>query len=341
VLTLKADTVFGNAIGPLRSVSTLSVTLDRTVPEIESLTKQPSSNDLIIYKATFSESVTGLVADNTDWLIKGNGCLIQTMTGSGSQYIITISGCVDGNLAGLVLNSQAVQDAAGNIGPSLENQTAVTKIDTTAPILRVTDITAPGATGLPMWVFDSEEPATGMSAEMFTFSGTANSCVINYAVVRENLGWQITLSDCGVGSVQVTLAANSVVDNAGNSGPVLALASNVINIEPDEIVNQTIDSSGESTPTTIKTSEVTSPEQTLETPMQLAEKEILTAAGKLGKPVVEKEPKSRKPQNNQLKEISYIEKVESKEFMIFALLAFSIALSAFAAGRTFTSRRRH
>jgi hypothetical protein len=341
VLTLKADTVFGNAIGPLRSASTPSVTLDRTVPEIESLTKQPSSNDLIIYKATFSEPVTGLVADNTDWLIKGNGCLIQTMTGSGAQYIITISSCVDGNLAGLVLNSQAVQDGAGNIGPSLENQTAVTKIDTTAPILRVTDITAPGATGVPMWVFDSEEPATGMSAEMFTFSGTATACVMNYSVVRENLGWQITLSDCGIGSAQVTLAANSVVDIAGNSGPVAALASNVINIEPDEIVNQTIDSSGESTPTTIQTSEVTSPELNLETPIQLADKEIVTVGEKPSKPAIEKEPKSRKPKNNQLKEISYIDKVESKELIILAFLSFSIALSAFAAGRTFTSSRRH
>jgi hypothetical protein len=285
--------------------------------------------------------VTGLVADNTDWLIKGNGCLIQTMTGSGSQYIITISGCVDGNLAGLVLNSQAVQDAAGNLGPSLENQTAVTKIDTKAPVLRVTDITAPGATGVPMWVFDSEEPATGMSAAMFTFSGTATSCVMNYSVVRENLGWQITLSDCAVGSAQVTLAANSVIDNAGNSGPIAALASNVINIEPDEIVNQTIDSSGQSTPTTMRTSEVSTNEQTLETPTQLADKEIVMVGEKPGKPSAEKEPTGTTPQTNQLKEISYIEKVESRELIIFALLAFSIALSAFAAGRTFTSRRRN
>jgi hypothetical protein len=136
LLTLKVDTVFGNAIGPVRTYSTSSIILDRTVPEVGSLTKQPSSNALIVYKAIFSEPVTGLVADNTDWLVKGNGCVIQSMTGSGSQYTITISNCVDGDLAGLVLNSLAVQDAAGNIGPSLVNQTGVTKIDTTAPILR-------------------------------------------------------------------------------------------------------------------------------------------------------------------------------------------------------------
>lgn len=239
-LSLKADSVFGNAIGPVRAVASSTITLDRTLPEINSLTKQPSSNDLVIYKAVFTEPVTGLVADSTDWLVKGNGCSIQSMTGSANEYVITISGCLDGNLAGLVLNSLAVSDSAGNIGPSLSNQTPVTKIDTTAPKFAVFDVTAPGVGGTPSWVFDSEEPVNGMSAAKFVFSGTATGCQLNYTVLRTGLGWQITLTNCSTGTAQVTLLANSVSDNANNLGPTTALASNQLTITPDEVVNQNV-----------------------------------------------------------------------------------------------------
>jgi len=243
-LTLKADTVNGNAIGPVRAVSTPTITLDRTLPEISSLTKQPGSNDLVIYKAVFTETVTGLSADATDWLVKGDGCVIQSLTGSGTDYVITLSGCLDGHLAGLALNQLSVVDTAGNVGPSSLNQTGVTKIDTSAPIFHVTDVTAPGTGGTPGWVFDSEEPVNGMTAGKFVFSGTASGCNMNYTVLRTGLGWQITLTGCGVGSTQVTLSANSVIDQAGNYGPASAVVSNVVTITADEVVNQRVNPPG-------------------------------------------------------------------------------------------------
>jgi hypothetical protein len=316
--------------------------LDTTVPEVGSLTKQPSSNALIVYKAIFSEPVTGLVADNTDWLVKGNGCVIQSMTGSGSQYTITISNCVDGDLAGLVLNSLAVQDAAGNIGPSLVNQTGVTKIDTTAPILRVTDVTAPGAAGLPIWVFDSEEPATGMSSDKFTFSGTATSCVMNYAVLRENLGWQISLSGCGVGSTQVTLASNSVTDSSGNTGPIAELASNVIEITPDEVVNETFDSPEQPSGATLENPGSTVVEQSIKRDKLLEDKELLLgdSPGSSGyKDFGNSTPKELG--GEKIKDLGTSALDDLQSSMMLALLALSLVLSAFAVGRSARTRRRH
>ena len=341
-MTLKVDTVFGNAIGPVRTYSTTSITLDRTVPEVGSLTKQPSSNALIVYKAIFSEPVTGLVAYNTDWLVKGNGCVIQSMTGSGSQYTITISNCVDGDLAGLVLNSLAVQDAAGNIGPSLVNQTGVTKIDTTAPILRVTDVTAPGAAGLPIWVFDSEEPATGMSSDKFTFSGTATSCVMNYAVLRENLGWQISLSGCGVGSTQVTLASNSVTDSSGNTGPTLALASNVIEITPDEVVNETFDSPEQPSGAVLENTGSTGVEQGIERDKLLAEKELLLGDSQSSSSSKDLGDSSYKDLSGEkVKDLGIIQLDDLQSTLMLVLLALSVVLSAFAVGRSARTRRKH
>jgi len=239
-LTLKADSVMGNAIGPVRPVSTAQIILDRTLPEISNLTKQVSSNDQVVYRAQFSETVTGLSTDATDWLVKGDGCLIQSLTGSGNDYTITITGCLDGHLAALVLNPQSVIDTAGNIGPSLPNQTGVTKIDTSPPVIHVIDVTEPGVAGIPSWVFDAEEPVTGMTQSKFTVSGTATNCATNYAVLRSGLGWQLTLTGCSVGTVQVSLSANSVADLAGNLGPVAAVASTVQTLTPDEVVNQRI-----------------------------------------------------------------------------------------------------
>lgn len=341
-LTLKVDTVFGNAIGPVRTYSTTLITLDRTVPEIESLTKQPSSNSLIIYKATFSESVTGLVADNTDWLVKGNGCVIQSMTGSGSQYTITISSCVDGDLAGLVLNSLAVQDAAGNIGPSLLNQTEVTKIDATAPVLRVTDITAPGAAGTPKWVFDSEEPVTGMSAAKFTFSGTAPTCELNYSVLRENLGWQISLEGCGTGSTQVTLAADSVTDTSGNMGPITELPSNIIEITPDEVVNEVMDSTSQPTVADIKSPILSIGEKPIEQAKLPTQKQPPLGKVKLTDKLAEaNSPTAKEIEGTKALDVGFFIGTDWRSAILFLLLTLALTLSAFAAGSSMRSRRRH
>ncbi len=239
-LTLKADSVTGNAVGPVRAVSTSPITLDRTLPELNTLIKQPSSNDTVIYKAVFTESVSGLAGDSTDWLVKGDGCVLSSLTGSASEYTITLTGCLDGHLAGLVLNSMSVIDTAGNIGPSLNNQTGVTKIDTTVPVIHVTDVTAPGLGSIPTFVFDSEEPVTGMNSSKFVFSGSATGCLMNYSVLRTGLGWQISLTGCSLGTTQVTLLANSVSDSSNNLGPTAAVVSSVVTLLADEVVNQTV-----------------------------------------------------------------------------------------------------
>ncbi len=337
-LTLKADSVSGNVLGPVRPVSTSTIILDRTLPEINTLTKQPSTNDLVIYKAVFTETVTGLAADSTDWLVKGNGCVIQSMTGSGTDYVITISNCLDGNLAGLVLNSLSVVDTAGNIGPSLSNQTAATKIDTKAPVFSVTDVTAPGVGGLPTWVFDSEEPTTGMTQAKFVFSGTATSCSMNYTVLRSGLGWQVGLTGCGVGTTQVTLAANAVSDLAGNLGPTTALASNVITITADEVVNQKINPPtgtgggiqnvphGNTNTEVIPKDKVTKPE---------------LSQSKPGQPQVEIPKPVTKELENQAKEKIVISPNQQQPLFIAAgLVGLAIALGSFVVGSQLRIRRR-
>jgi hypothetical protein len=263
------------------------------------------------------------------------------MTGSGSQYTITVSNCVDGDLAGLVLNSLAVQDAAGNIGPSLVNQTGVTKIDTTAPVLRVTDVTAPGVGGLPIWVFDSEEPATGMSVDKFSFSGTATTCVMNYSVLRENLGWQISLSGCDVGSTQVTLAANSVTDGSGNTGPIQALASNIIEITPDEVINESFDAPEQATGAGVDSSGSLETDLAIEKDRLLGEKDLLVGQGQVTSGSTPLSAEANKGLDTKAKELAFGRGTDLESSLMLAMLVLSLSLSAFAAGRSVRTRRRH
>jgi hypothetical protein len=333
-LTLKADTVTGNAIGPVRPVSTTPIILDRTVPEINIITKQASANSLLIFKANFTEPVTGLTADDTDWMVKGDGCVIQSMTGSGSDYVITIANCLDGHLAGLVLNPASVVDAAGNIGPSLANQTTPTKIDTTAPVVHVFDVTEPGAAATPTWVFDSEEPVSGMTASNFSVNGTAQSCSMEYSVLRSGLGWQVKLVGCGVGTTQVRLAANSIEDAAGNAGPNAELASNVVTISPDEIVNQTV------TTNTPAPAQIESPRQDEVVKSNPTKTKKMPTSKNID--VVKTIPNPvTKELAKQGKEKVLITKSQQQSFsMALGLSALALLLASIAAGSQLRSRRR-
>jgi len=256
------------------------------------------------------------------------------MTGSGSQYTITIGSCLDGHLAGLVLNSSAVIDAAGNIGPSLLNQTNTTKIDTTAPVIHVFDVTEPGAAGTPSWVFDSEEPVTGMAAANFSFSGTAQSCSMNYSVLRAGLGWQITLLNCGVGTTQVTLAANSVSDSASNVGPLEEVASNQVTITADEIVNQTITPS---TPTG-GTVAITPEEEVIIYPPN--KETISTSPVNELKPATKSETVAKELVQEGKKKVLVTTSQQQTWLIALGLSVVALAISSVAAGSQLRTRRR-
>jgi hypothetical protein len=87
------------------------------------------------------------------------------------------------------------------------------------------------------------------------------------------------LTGCGVGSTQVTLAANSVTDSSGNIGPTAALASNVIEITPDEVVNQSFDSPEQPTGAVLESTGTSVSQPEIERDKLLADKELLLGEG--------------------------------------------------------------
>ena len=237
---LNPDTVTGSAPGPVRAVTTSLITLDRTTPEINTITKATSANNLAVFRLNFTEPVTGLAGDTTDFMVKGDSCTISSLTGSAADYVITISNCTDGRFAGLVLNQNTVIDAAGNLGPTVLGQTPTLRIDNTPPSLRITDVTSSETGASPTFVVDSDEPTTGLTSAKFAIAGTSTNCVLSLTELRVGLGWRVVLTGCKPGTAGIVIAANPTSDLNGNTGPTLAMSSALVTVAADATVNQVV-----------------------------------------------------------------------------------------------------
>jgi hypothetical protein len=173
-----------------------------------------------------------------------------------------------------------------------------------------------------------------MSASNFSFSGTAQSCSMNYSVLRAGLGWQITLLNCGVGTTQVTLAANSVSDSASNVGPLEEVASNQVTITADEIVNQTITPSAP----TGGTVAITPEEEVIIYPP--IKETISTSPVKELKPATKSETVAKELVQEGKKKVLVTTSQQQTWLIALGLSVVALAISSVAAGSQLRTRRR-
>ncbi|NBR77848.1 MAG: hypothetical protein EBT76_03495, partial [Microbacteriaceae bacterium] len=137
-----------------------------------------------------------------------------------------------------------------------------------------------------------------------------------------------------VGTTQVTLAANSVSDSASNVGPAEAVASNLVTITPDEIVNQTI------TPNTPTggTVTVTPEEEVISYPP--ARVEISTSPTKELQPGVKPETVAKELVQEGNKKVLVTNSQQQTWLFALGLAVVALAISSVAAGSQMKTRRR-
>ena len=123
---------------------------DTTNPRLESIERfNPSSaatnSQSLVYRATFSESVTGV--GTSDFVLSTGGGnagtgSVTSISGSGSVYYVTVTAAQDGTYnLDLVSSGHGIKDAADN---SLTNTTSTTGTDETYTVsITVTDTAAP------------------------------------------------------------------------------------------------------------------------------------------------------------------------------------------------------
>ncbi|MEK2688323.1 Ig-like domain-containing protein [Bdellovibrio sp. GT3] len=205
--------------------STLSFSVDTVAPTLSLTGPTPAlgtSATSFVWTATYSGANTVSLA-NTDITLTGTstGCS-AAVTGSGTTTrTITVSGCTGTGTVGLQVAANSASDLAGNQAIAQTAGTSAT-VDNTAPTL----------------AFSSPSPTTGGSSATFvwtiTYTGASSVTLTNTDIsltgtattdcsaVVAGTGTTtrtVSVSGCSAanGTVNISVAANSAVDAAGNS----------------------------------------------------------------------------------------------------------------------------
>jgi hypothetical protein len=179
----------------------------------------------------FNESVTGL--SNTDFVTTGSTstCGAIAVTGSGSSYMVTATGCGDGTLK-MKLLANSITGTVG--GPTADALAADVLIDRTVPTVIVSTPATPSSLLTLEYGFLFSESVTGLAANDFTVTGA--SCEVS-AVSGSVLRYTVQVTRCADGvNTSITLSANSVSDVAGNLGPATVTASTTVAVDRGTLV---------------------------------------------------------------------------------------------------------
>jgi hypothetical protein len=198
---------------------------DTTLPgaTFSTMPSTPTNTATLSYGLTFSEPVTGLAA--SDFSISGTatGCIVGEPAGSGAAYTVDVTGCSEGSLR-LTLKAGSVADLAGNAGPAAEVSGDPVTVDRTAPTATITAPASPTNLTTVSYGITFSEPVTGLAASDFSVP----LCTVGEPV---GSGAAYTVDVRCSGNVNLTLAAGSVADGAGNAGPDSPVAAGTVVID--------------------------------------------------------------------------------------------------------------
>ena len=108
--------------------------------------------------------------------------------------------------------------------------------ETAAPSVTFDSPPSPSVLAFQVYGLKFDQPVTGLTLDDFVISGSAN-CEATFVGLVMNRQWaELDLARCGVGTVQVTLKANSV-DGVSAAGPVADLVSPVLTVQDAPIVD--------------------------------------------------------------------------------------------------------
>ncbi len=207
-----------------------------TISTFSSTQTTPTSATTFTYDLVFSESVTGVASIDFTNGGGATGCSFS-VTGSGTNYTLTVSSCGDGTVQP-VFAANGATDSAGNTGPSAVSSasTTVTK-DSSSPTFVSASTSSDGST--ITLTFNEALSATTASASAFAVMVDGVSRTVSSVAVSGSTVVLTLASAVGAGQ-SVTVAytdpsgsndANAVQDANGNDVATMA-ATSVTNSVP-------------------------------------------------------------------------------------------------------------
>ena len=244
-------------------------------PSIVSFKRQtpittPTDSDTLIFRATFSEPVTGV--DINAFAVNGvTGTTIGVIPVNNSVYDVTVSGGVlalstFNGIVGLDLgNISLIKDTVGMAllpgEPTVQNDETYT-VDNIAPTVTVNQAAGQadptGGTPINFTVVFSEPINTNLfTANSITQAGGIAASLITWRIIDSGDHITFTLSAIAVataatGTIQPTIAAGQVTDLAGNGNTPSTGADNTVTFNgadaPSVTINQAV---GQADPTNV------------------------------------------------------------------------------------------
>jgi|GEM_PF-913078 CUB domain./Regulator of chromosome condensation (RCC1) repeat. len=220
------------ANNPSAALTLTSVTIDNQGPTLTLGAPTPTvgnSGTTFSWVATYS-GATAITLANTDVVLSGatTNCAVS-ISGSGSTTrTIQVSGCTDTGNVQIQVNSGTATDAAGNLASGSAISTAVTVNNGTVGIsLSAATPSSINAVGSATYTITYTNAVNYLlAASDISLSGTTAGCT--KALTGSGPTFTVTIANCsGNGNVQISVAANSANDGAGNNAPAAGPSANL------------------------------------------------------------------------------------------------------------------
>lgn len=269
--TVTATVPAGDINDPAGNSNTASTSTDNQVTydsnptvTIEQKLDQPDPTniDLIKFTITFSEDVSGFTIE--DIVLSGSPtATISSLTGSGSNYEVEITGLHNGDILTATIPANVVVDLGGNgneASTSTDNQVTY---DTTPPTVTINqksgqaDPTNVDSAEFTV-VFSEPINESTFSSSDITLFGTTGTVTTFTKVGTDNTTWEVTVTGMSDGNTVIaTIPAGGINDPAGNSNTASTSTDNQVRYDitkPTVTVNQKV---GQPDPTNINSAQFT------------------------------------------------------------------------------------
>ena len=206
----------------------------------------PTSGSPVNFTVAFSEPVTGFSAGDVslgDSTV--GGALLASVTGSGANYIVSVSGMSGTGAVIARVPAGAATDAAGNqsaVSTSVDN--VVTYLPTGPTVTINQGGLQPDPTGAAPITFNVvfSAPVTGFDGSDISFAGSTVGGSLTASVSGSGGNYTVTVNGMtGTGVVAASIAAGAAIDGANNPNQASTSVDNHVtfdNVAPAVTINQ-------------------------------------------------------------------------------------------------------
>jgi len=209
----------------------------------------PVNHGPILFTAVFSEPIVGFTSDDIDFTGSTvSGALAAAISGDGPTYTVSVSGMTGDGSVMVSIPADVVTDVAGNsngISSSLDNSVV---FDITSPTVTLDQAVGqddPINAGPILFTAVFSEPVVGFTSGDIDFTGSTVSGTLAAAISGDGPIYTVSVSGMtGDGSVMVSIPADVVTDEAGNSNFISSSSDNMVrydDIAPSVTINQSSD----------------------------------------------------------------------------------------------------